>query len=125
MRTSTILVVARESEWRKEIAGVLLASDHFILCACDTAEVIDFELTGVAWTVIVFAGSAAASDAAAYLRRSSRRAPLVVVRAPTHDYIEARSGRDAVAATLESLGDIVARLLAVDDSDKPRPRSSS
>lgn len=111
MPARSILVVARRSSDRQEMADALLLANHLVFCACDASEVIDFELSGLTWSVVVFGGPAGAWDAQEYLRRSAEARPIVVVRAPDTDFARAREPAGNANATVASLVQVVEKAL--------------
>ena len=112
MPPPTILVVARESDRRKQIADALLVSDYLVFCACDTAEVIDFELTGLVCAVVVFGGAASPGEAASYRRRSVIRRPTVVIRSYDDGDAGPAVGCGEFSSTLASLPRLVDGIIA-------------
>jgi hypothetical protein len=106
-----ILVVAGEPGLRRQIADLLLASEHLVFCARTTAEAIDFELSGLRWRLAVFGGAYGAREAASYSRWMSADVPVIVVRSLGLDFIDPSLARGEIFATTASLVDVVEALL--------------
>ena len=90
----------------------MLASDQLVFCACDAAEVIDFELTGLVCTLVVFGGPGGTSEAAAYSRRSLLGLPIVIVRPYDQDDVAPSVSCGKFSSTLASLPHLVDGILA-------------